>query len=113
MLVTPGTSAVGCVSLPCFFSTAMTASVGVGCARASAGVRDSMGLPFMAANASSTDCMSASALNFVPVCAIASAATALCGCSSRQTAMSAAAHVTTKVAALRGEPSDLLIKGIL
>src|SRR5689334_26131 len=72
LLVTPGTSAVGSVGLPFCLSTAITASAGVGCLRASAGSSVSIGLGFIAARASSTDCMSASALYLVPVLLVVS-----------------------------------------
>src|SRR5262245_17137041 len=50
----------GAVLLPCCCSTFFTASAGVGCLRASAGVNVSIGLPSSDASASSTAFMSAS-----------------------------------------------------
>ncbi len=55
------TVASGAVLRPCCVITALTASVGVGWVRASAGERVSMGLPPSAAKASSTFCISGAA----------------------------------------------------
>src|SRR5438874_2348382 len=56
------TPASGAVLLPMSVRTFLTASAGVGCLRASSGVRVSMGLPPRLARASSTFCMCGSAL---------------------------------------------------
>ena len=59
------------MSFPFFLSSDITASAGVGCLRASSGVKVSIGLPPSNASSSNTACMSASALKAVPVLAIA------------------------------------------
>ena len=92
LLVTPGTSLSGSGLLPSFCNTTFTASAGVGCLRASATPRDSIGFACIAASASSTACISAFALYLVPVLAIA--------CCSGLSALSAAKTRGDKIRAV-------------
>ena len=64
--VTPGMRSVGLRDCPFFFSSELTASVGVGWSRACSGERDSMGDPPNDASSSSTLCIAAVALPAVP-----------------------------------------------